>query len=59
MKKGIKVFLIILFLLILILFLIRLISPREIDDVTPGILCKNETKYLEKSAEKREQLQHG
>ena len=49
MKKGIKVFLIILFLLILILFLIRLISPREIDDVTPGISCENEKEYIEKS----------
>ena len=37
----------VIFSLILILFLIRLISPREIDDVTQGIPCEND--YLEKS----------
>ena len=47
MKKGVKISLIVLFLLILILFLIRLISPREIDDVSPEIPCEKE--YIEKS----------
>ena len=49
MKKPLKIILICLGIIILVWFLIRLISPREIDDVTPGISCKNETKYLEKS----------
>ncbi len=49
MKKGVKIFLIIFLALIVIWFLIRLISPREIDDVTPGISCGNEKKYIEKS----------
>jgi len=42
-----KNILIILFFLILFLFFIRLINPREIDDVSPGIQC--EEKYLLKS----------
>ena len=48
MKKKwlIKVSLAILILFFLI-FIIRLVSPVEIDDVTPGIPC--EQKYLEKS----------
>src|SRR3989344_5060566 len=49
MKKGIKIFLIIILIFILIWFFIRLISSREIDDVTPGISCEDEKKYLEKS----------
>lgn len=49
MKKINYFFLIILMILILALFLIRLVSPREIDDVTPGIPCENEKKYVEKS----------
>mgnify|MGYP001596099906 FL=1 len=47
MKKGVRISLIIFFLFILILSLIRLISPREIDDVSPEIPC--EKNYLEKS----------
>ena len=46
MKRGTKILIIILSGLVL-LFLIRLISPKEIDDVTPAIFC--EEKYLEKS----------
>lgn len=49
MKKGVKISLIVLFAILVIWFLIRLISPREIDDVTPGIPCENEKKYVEKS----------
>ena len=52
MKKGAKVFLTILIAiisLIIILFIIRLVNPREIDDITPGIPCENEKKYIEKS----------
>src|SRR3989344_1298319 len=47
MKKSIKIILICLGIMILVWFLIRLISPREIDDVSPEIPC--EKKYLEKS----------
>jgi predicted deacetylase len=39
MKKGIKILLIILAALLVSLFFIRLISPKEIDDVSPGINC--------------------
>ena len=52
MKKGAKIFLTILIAiisLIIILFLIRLVNPREIDDITPGIPCENEKEYIEKS----------
>jgi len=45
--KKLKCFLIVLFLLVLILFFVRLINPREIDDVSPGIFCEEE--YLLKS----------
>ena len=34
-------------LAILLFFLFRVVSPREIDDVTPGIPCEEE--YLKKS----------
>ena len=47
MFKKISIISLIIFLLIFTLFLIRLTSPREIDDVSPEILC--EQKYLEKS----------
>ena len=52
MKKPKKIFLIILIViisLIIILFLIRLISPREIDDVSPAMPCEKDQKYLEKA----------
>ncbi|MDP2672198.1 MAG: DUF2334 domain-containing protein [Nanoarchaeota archaeon] len=49
MKKGIKIFLIIILILIIIWFFIRLTSSREIDDVTPGISCEDEKKYVEKA----------
>ena len=49
MKKGVKIFLMILFSILVIWFFIRLVSPREIDDVSPGISCENEKKYIEKS----------
>lgn len=39
MKRGIKIALIGIVSLVIILFLIRLINPKEIDDVTPGIPC--------------------
>ena len=38
-KKSVKTILIIFLMLIVILFLIRLINPAEIDDVSPGINC--------------------
>ncbi|MEA3413918.1 MAG: DUF2334 domain-containing protein [Nanoarchaeota archaeon] len=47
MKRGLKIFFIILISLIVLLFLIRLISPREIDDVNPFRNCERE--YLEKA----------
>jgi predicted deacetylase len=47
MKKSLKIFLIILISLVVLLFLIRLISPREIDDVNPMRNCSLE--YLEKA----------
>jgi predicted deacetylase len=46
-KKKLLIILLVIVSLIFLLFIIRLISPKEIDDVTPGIFC--ETKYLEKS----------
>ena len=46
MKKSSKIISIVC-ILIFLLFLTRLISPREIDDISPEILC--EQKYLEKS----------
>ena len=46
-KKKLIIFLAIVFSLILILFFIRLLSPKEIDDVTLGMPCEQE--YLEKS----------
>lgn len=39
MKKGVKMILIIFIVLLICLFLIRLINPSEIDDVSPGISC--------------------
>ena len=45
MKNSIKIFLTIIF--VLILFFVRLLSPREIDDVSPEIPCEKE--YLTKS----------
>lgn len=47
MKKPLKTTLIILFVILAILFIFRANTPREIDDLTPGILCEQE--YLEKS----------
>ena len=49
MRKSLKIILIIFFSLLVLWFLIRLISPREIDDVSPGIPCENEKEYIEKS----------
>jgi predicted deacetylase len=42
-----KILILLVLLIVLILFFIRLINPREIDDVTPGISC--DEKYLKKS----------
>lgn len=50
-KRRIKIFLIfleILFFLILTLFLVRTFSPKELDDVSPGIECSKN--LLEKSS---------
>ena len=47
MKKKILISLLTIILLISILFLIRLTSPKEIDDVSPEIPCSQN--YLEKS----------
>ncbi len=47
-KKIFKIFLIVLIIIIfllLALFLIRFFSPRETDDVTPGIPCSEELLY--------------
>lgn len=49
MKKTLKTILIILFSLLVLWFLLRLISPREIDDISPGIPCDNEKEYIESS----------
>lgn len=49
MKKTLKIILMILFILIIIWIFIRLVSPREIDDITPGIPCENEKEYIDKS----------
>ena len=45
MKKSVKITLIAIILIIIALFLIRLISPREIDDVSPEINCPEIEKY--------------
>ncbi len=45
MKKNIKITLIILLILLISLFLIRLINPTEIDDVSPGINCPEIEEY--------------
>ncbi len=45
MKKSVKIILIILLAILILLFLIRLINPREIDDVAPGINCPEIEKY--------------
>jgi len=45
MKKWIKIILILFFVLLSFLFLIRLINPTEIDDVSPGINCPEIEKY--------------
>ena len=47
MNKKISSLVILIISLILILFLIRLTSPKEIDDVSPEIPC--EQKYIEKA----------
>jgi predicted deacetylase len=47
MKKRMKVFLIILAAMVILLFFIKLISPREIDDLSPGIPC--DQTYLQKA----------
>ena len=45
MKKYLKIVLIFLFSLIITLFFIRLILPKEIDDINPGIPCPELEKY--------------
>ena len=44
-KRQVIVILLILIKLIVILFLIRLVSPSEIDDITPGISCPEIAMY--------------
>jgi len=46
MRKGWRI-LIIIFVLVLVIFSIRLLSPKEIDDITPDFFCAEE--LLEKS----------
>ena len=46
MRKGWRI-LIIIFVLVLVIFSIRLLSPREIDDITPDFFCAEE--LLEKA----------
>jgi predicted deacetylase len=46
-KKTVFIFIIIFFSLIILLFFIRLLSPKELDDVSPGIPC--EQNLLEKA----------
>jgi len=45
MKRGIRIALITLMGVLACLFLIRLITPTEIDDVSPGINCPEIEKY--------------
>jgi predicted deacetylase len=47
MKKFPRIILLIILILIITLFLVRLITPREIDDLNPTIYCEEE--YLDKS----------
>lgn len=47
MQKKILIFSLIILLGIVLLFFTRFLSPREIDDVSPGIFCSEE--FLEKS----------
>lgn len=47
MKKRGKILLIIILALLIALFLIRLISPREIDDIHPNWYCEQE--YIDKA----------
>jgi len=46
MRKIILIILGSIFVILFCLFLIRLVSPREIDDVSPGIFCEED--YLKK-----------
>jgi predicted deacetylase len=45
MKKPALIFLFSIAFLIIVIFLVRLISPSEIDDVSPGISCPEIEKY--------------
>lgn len=45
--KKYKIILFIAFSFLVLLFIVRLISPREIDDISPGIKC--DKSYLEKA----------
>jgi predicted deacetylase len=47
MKKSLEILLAIILILLIVIIFLRLILPREIDDVSPGIKC--EQKYLEKA----------
>lgn len=45
MKKSIKIVLLVLIILLVTLFIIRLVNPREIDDVSPEIPCYELKQY--------------
>lgn len=45
MKKSIKIVLLVLAILVVTLFIIRLVNPREIDDVSPEIPCYELKQY--------------
>jgi len=47
MKRGVITILTVVGIILIFIFLIRTTSPRELDDLTPGILC--ELEYLNKS----------
>jgi len=47
MKKTFKIILIIILSLLFVIFLMRLINPREIDDINPHRVCEQE--YIEKA----------
>lgn len=45
MKKGVKILLIAILSVIILLFIVRLISPKELDDVSPEIICPESQTY--------------
>lgn len=45
MKKSVKFILVVILSIIILLFIVRLITPRELDDVSPEIPCSELQKY--------------